>query len=237
MDTDGSAGHNFITHTVHIRDNDPTPALAFSADVSKTAVSGNEGIQSNGDAAVPNPVLKLFVVHPTSGAEITSGMDITFTVTEHSSPGTATFKSTSLAATAPWDWKFDGGGNSYTGTIPAHESFLDIPIIINDDAYWEGSVNETVKITATAGNNSQGVDNHEYTIIENETKPTLRFKLFNSEVTSLEEDSEMQTGILKWNYQVYLQRLLISLIVLPVQMQGLHRTIMLLIVKMMIMMV
>ena len=74
---------------------------------------------------------------------------------------------------------------------------MDIPIIINDDAYWEGSTNETVKITAIAGNNAQsgGPLDWTYTIIENETKPELRFKLYNSEVTSLEEDADVNRDV------------------------------------------
>ena len=69
-----------ITHTVYIRDNDPTPQLAFSSDVSATTSSAE---------SATSPTLKILVTDG-SGNLTPSALPITLSVTNHTtSAGTA----------------------------------------------------------------------------------------------------------------------------------------------------
>ena len=79
----GSVEDNYssTTHTVHIRDNDATPQLAFSSDNSVTAVEDSE-TETSPDINV--------IVSDGSGNLTPSALPITLSVTNHtSSPGTA----------------------------------------------------------------------------------------------------------------------------------------------------
>ncbi|MDA9935321.1 hypothetical protein N9C41_01930, partial [Candidatus Marinimicrobia bacterium] len=172
------------THTVNIRDNDPTPQLAFSSDGSVTAVSGAESVTS--------PTIKVLVTDG-AGNLTPSALPITLNVTNHtSSAGTATIYSD---ATTPWDYKINGTTGSVTGvTIPAYSSEYAVPIVINSDAYYEGS-DETVKFDITAGNNaSGGTFTHTYTIGDDDAKPTIFFTNGASTITSTETGGSNITG-------------------------------------------
>ena len=122
-----------------------------------------------------------------------SALPITLNVTNHtSSAGTATIYSD---ATTPWDYKINGTTGSVTGvTIPAYSSEYAVPIVINSDAYYEGS-DETVKFDITAGNNaSGGTFTHTYTIGDDDTKPTIFFTNGASTITSTETGGSNITG-------------------------------------------
>ena len=163
---DDTESNGFVTHTVKIRDNDPTPQLEFSSDASVSAVTGAESVAS--------PTIKVIVADG-SGNSTPSALPITLSVTNHTStPGTATIWSN---ATAPWDYKIDGENGSVTDvTIPAYSPSYSIPITINSDAYYEGDTDETVKFDVTVGNNaSGGTFTHTYTIEEDDAKPTIYF--------------------------------------------------------------
>ena len=137
--------YSSTTHTVHIRDNDATPQLAFSSDNSVTAVEDSE-TETSPDINV--------IVSDGSGNLTPSALPITLSVTNHtSSPGTAVIYSD---ATTPWDYKINGTVGSVTDvTIPAYSSTYSVPITINNDSYYEGT-SETVKFDVTAGNNASG---------------------------------------------------------------------------------
>ena len=68
--------YSSTTHTVNIRDNDPTPQLAFSSDASVSAIAGAESVTS--------PTIKV-IISDGSGNLTPSALPITLSVANHTS--------------------------------------------------------------------------------------------------------------------------------------------------------
>ena len=161
-----------IQHEVRIRDNDPTPLIAFSADAAVTATAGDE------DAAGP-PVIKVVIVD-SDGNAAPSELPIKMTF-ENNATGTATIFN-AASETTPWDYKIN---NATEVTLAAYAQEQAIDITINNDAFYEG--NETIKFNAIAGDNvGGGTITGTFTINDDETVPKIYFTESASIITSTE---------------------------------------------------
>ena len=142
------------TYTMSIQDNDATPTASFAGDA---ATAGNESVTS------PAIGITLSAV---------SGLEVTVTYAENSSAGTATKY---VNAGTAYDFQLNGATGSGTLTFPAYTQTVNIPLtILSAETLHEN--NETVNITATAGNNVGGGSfNHTYAINNDDNAPSITF--------------------------------------------------------------